>query len=309
MAKTPELSLVVPLLNEEEALPALHAALARLADGLRVDAEFLFVDDGSTDRSLEVLRRLKRADARVRVVSLSRNFGKEAALSCGLDHARGRAVVPLDADLQDPPELVGPMLDLWRQGHDVVNARRADRRSDGPLKRWTARLFYRWVNRMSVIPLPEDVGDFRLLDRKVVDALKRLPERQRFMKGLFAWVGFKTATVTYARPPRAAGATKFNGWRLWNLALEGITSFSTVPLRVWSYFGLAVSFFAFAYGFYLLVRTLLTGNDVPGYASIFLAVIFFGGLQLLSVGLLGEYLGRIFMEAKQRPLYLVREEF
>ena len=218
-------------------------------------------------------------------------------------------MIPLDADLQDPPELIPEMIAVWRRGAEVVLAKRADRRSDSPAKRRGAQLFYRFHNWLSDVPIPENAGDFRLMDRQVVEALKRLPERQRFMKGLFAWVGFKSATVEYVRPPRAAGSSRFSGWRLWNLALEGITSFSTVPLRIWTYVGLLCAFLTFVYGFYIIVRTLIYGVDVPGYASLFVAVLMLGSLQIVSIGILGEYLGRVYLESKQRPAYVVRREY
>lgn len=301
------LTLLVPILNEAPVLPELMAQLGNVARTLPLDCEFLFVDDGSTDESVAILKDLQAKDRRIKVAVLSRNFGKEAALSCGLDLAAGDAVIPLDADLQDPPEVIGEMVKLWLQGFEMVNAQRVDRSRDSAFKRVSARWFYKAINAVSDVEIPQDVGDFRLMDRKVVEALKRLPERRRFMKGLFAWIGFRTATVSYVRMPRHAGKGKFNGWKLWNFALEGITSFSTAPLRMWTYFGLLVSAMAFGYGAYLFVRTVLTGSDVPGYASIFLAILFFGGVQMVGMGLMGEYVGRIFMETKQRPLYVIRE--
>lgn len=304
----PELTIVVPFLNEEEVLKHFYEEVSDVVDALQVETEFLFIDDGSVDDSVSVLRKLKQEDSRIRILVLSRNFGKEAALTCGLEHARGEAVIPMDADLQDPPALIGEMLEKWRKGYEVVNAQRVNRSTDSWAKRMTANGFYQIINWFSDVKLPVNVGDFRLLDRKVVEVLKSLPERRRFMKGLFAWVGFKTATVEYARPERPRGKTKFNGWRLWNFALEGITSFSSMPLRIWAYVGLGISLVAFSYGLFLLIRTLATGVDVPGYASLFLAIVFFGGLQLMSMGLLGEYIGRIFTETKQRPIYVVREE-
>jgi glycosyltransferase involved in cell wall biosynthesis len=244
----------------------------------------------------------------VRAVSFSRNFGKEAALSAGLDHARGEAVIPMDVDLQDPPEVIGQMLAKWREGFDIVNGIRTDRESDSLAKRLTADLFYRTHNRLSVDKIPEHAGDFRLLDRKVVDIIRSMPERTRFMKGLFAWAGFRQASVPYVRQQRQLGATKFNYWKLWSFALDGITSASTVPLRVWSYLGVLVALLALVYAILLIVRTLIWGVDVPGYASLMVAVLFIGGLQLLSLGVLGEYVGRILIEAKQRPLYVIREK-
>jgi polyisoprenyl-phosphate glycosyltransferase len=302
-------SLIVPFYNEEKGLDQFWRRLMPVLGASGEDFELICVDDGSSDATLDLLIAAAAADGRIRVIELSRNFGKEAALTAGLDHARGAAVIPLDADLQDPPELIPEMLAAWRRGADVVLARRADRSSDSPAKRRSAALFYRFHNLLSDVPIPENAGDFRLMDRSVVEALKRLPERQRFMKGLFAWVGFKTATVEYVRPPRAQGLSRFSGWRLWNLALEGITSFSTVPLRIWTYVGLAASLLTFLYGFFIIVRTLIFGIDVPGYASLFVAVLLLGSLQMVSIGILGEYLGRVYLESKQRPPYLVRREY
>jgi polyisoprenyl-phosphate glycosyltransferase len=304
------ISVVVPFHDEAAGVAGFHRELSAALDALPAYRfEVVCVDDGSSDATLERLLELVARDARFRVLELSRNFGKEAALTAGIDAARGRAVVAIDADLQDPPELIGALLERWARGADVVVARRVDRSSDSFFKRKTAELFYRVHNRLSSVHLPENVGDFRLLDRQAVDALKTLPERQRFMKGLFAWIGFRTATVDYTRRPRAAGTTKFSGWRLWNFALEGITSFSTVPLRVWTYVGATGALLTFLYALFITVRTLILGIDVPGYASLLVAILFLGSLQLLSIGLLGEYIGRVYLEIKQRPVYIVRREF
>ncbi|HUK03646.1 MAG TPA: glycosyltransferase family 2 protein [Burkholderiales bacterium] len=301
------ISIVVPFYDEEAAIAGfeaeLGAALAALPD---CDFEVVCVDDGSRDATLERLQAVAARDPRYVVVALSRNFGKEAALTAGIDHASGAAVVPMDADLQDPPELLARLIAEWRAGAEVVVAKRVDRSTDRYLKRTVAALFYRIHNRLSDIKLPENVGDFRLMDRTVVDALRRLPERQRFMKGLFAWVGFKTCSVEYRRPARAAGQSRFTGLRLWNFALDGITSFSTLPLRIWSYIGLIGALVSFSYGAYILLRTLVFGVDVPGYASLLAATLFVGSVQLLSIGILGEYIGRIYIESKQRPTYIVR---
>jgi polyisoprenyl-phosphate glycosyltransferase len=274
-----------------------------------VDFEVVCVDDGSRDATLPALVALSHRDPRYSVIELSRNFGKEAALTAGLDAAAGDAVIPMDADLQDPPELIHEMVREWQGGHDVVLARRVDRSSDSFLKRKTAELFYRIHNRFSSVKIPENVGDFRLMDRVVVDAIKQLPEQQRFMKGLFAWVGFNAVTIDYARSPRAAGLTKFSGWKLWNFALEGITSFSSAPLKFWSYAGGVGALVSLAYALFLVIRTLVMGIDLPGYASLMVAIIFFGSVQLISVGMLGEYIGRIYMESKRRPLYVVRKRY
>jgi glycosyltransferase involved in cell wall biosynthesis len=303
-------SIVVPFHNEAGGVERFHRELSDALAALPGHRfEIVCVDDGSSDATLDELVALTARDPRVRVLELSRNFGKEAALTAGMDAARGEAVVALDADLQDPPELIGRLVEAWTGGADVVLARRTDRSSDSFLKRTTAELFYRIHNRLSSVKIPENVGDFRLLDRVAVDALKALPERQRFMKGLFAWIGFRTATVDYARRARASGASKFSGWRLWNFALEGITSFSTVPLRVWTYVGAIGAVLTFLYALFIIARVLVLGVEVPGYASLLVAILFLGSLQLLSVGVLGEYIGRVYLETKQRPVYVVRREF
>lgn len=304
------ISIVAPFHNEAGGVDGFHEALSSaLQDVPGYQFEIICVDDGSSDGTLAELVRLVERDPRVRVLELSRNFGKEAALTAGIDASRGDAVISMDADLQDPPELIARLVAAWTGGADVVLARRTDRSSDSFLKRTTAELFYRIHNRLSSVKIPENVGDFRLLDRAAVDALKALPERQRFMKGLFAWIGFRTAMVDYARRGRATGTSKFSGWRLWNFALEGITSFSTVPLRIWTYIGALGALLTFLYALFILARTLILGVDVPGYASLLVAILFLGSLQLLSVGLLGEYIGRVYLETKQRPVYLVRREF
>ena len=306
-----EFTLIIPVKDEEEAIgPCLARVvpvLEALNDPMAKSFEIMFVDDGSTDRTLEVIRQANAKDPRVRAISLSRNFGKEAALSAGLDAARGLAVVPLDVDLQDPPEALPNMIAKWRDGFDVVYGVRDNRESDSLPKRLTADLYYRAHNWLSDDKIPEHAGDFRLLDRKVVDVIRRMPERNRFMKGLFAWAGFKQAAVSYHREERKVGRTKFNYWKLWTLAIDGITSASTLPLRVWSYLGAFVALGALGYAMYIIIRTLAFGSDVPGYASLIVAVLLLGGLQLLSLGVLGEYVGRILTEAKARPLYVVRE--
>ncbi|WP_298224687.1 glycosyltransferase family 2 protein [Acidocella sp.] len=302
------LSLIVPLYNEEDVIGAFAAAVLPVLDSVPgVVWEIIFVDDGSRDGTLSRLLDLAAAESRFRVVELSRNFGKEAAMTAGLEAAQGEALVLIDADLQDPPELIPSMVAAWREGADVVLGRRSDRSTDSAMKRASASLFYQFNRHISNIDIPKNVGDFRLMDRTVVEALKRLPERQRFMKGLFAWLGFKTVAIDYARTPRAAGKSKFSGFKLWNFALEGFTSFSTAPLKVWTYLGTLGAVVALLYAMFIMVRTLVFGNQVPGYASIFVAVTFFGSVQLISIGVLGEYIGRIYMETKQRPVYLVRK--
>ncbi len=304
---TPTISVICPIHDEEDALSELFAELIPLLEASGERYEILCVNDGSRDGSLAALQTYQQDHREIRIIDLTRNFGKEAALTCGLDHARGQAVIPIDADLQDPPELILDMIRVWRQGFDVVLAQRTDRGTDSLLKRKTAEWFYRLHNLISDPPIPPNVGDFRLLDRKVVDALKQLPERRRFMKGLFAWVGFRQATIPYARRPRSAGRSKFSGWRLWNLALEGITSFSTAPLRIWSYLGLCIALLSFIFGLFIAGRTILVGRDLPGYASMITVVLFLGGIQLIGLGILGEYIGRIFNETKGRPVYIIRQ--
>lgn len=299
-------SLVIPAYNEAEGIERTLAALAPVIAGLSHPVEVVVVNDGSTDDTLDRVRAFPASGFDLVVVDLSRNFGKEAALSAGLELASGDAVIPLDADLQDPPELIPRMLELWRQGAEVVLAKRVDRSSDGWLKRNTASAFYRLMNRVSDVPIPENVGDFRLMDRCVVDTLLRLPENRRFMKGLFAWAGFRTAEIEYVRPARHAGESKFNILRLVNLAVEGITSFSTAPLRLATYVGFVVACLAFAYGAFIVLRTLIQGVDVPGYASLLSAVLFMSGLQLMALGVIGEYVGRTYLESKRRPAYVIR---
>jgi len=307
-----ELSLVIPVKDEEAAIGPCLARVIPVLEAMDDPAarsfEILFVDDGSTDTTLEVIRKAHAADPRIRGISLSRNFGKEAALTAGLDVARGKGVVPLDVDLQDPPEALPKMIAKWREGNDVVYGVRDNRETDSLPKRLTADLYYRAHNWLSSDKIPEHAGDFRLLDRRVVEVIRRMPERNRFMKGLFAWAGFKQAAVSYHREERKVGSTKFNYWKLWTLAIDGITSASTVPLRVWSYLGAFVALGALGYAIFIVIRTLTSGIEVPGYASMMVAVLFLGGLQLLSLGVLGEYVGRILTETKGRPLYVIREE-
>jgi len=308
MAEIPRLlSIVAPFFNEAENVAGFRAALLHVLDAIPGTAwEIICVDDGSTDATLPALIALT-TDPRFKIIELSRNFGKEAALTAGLDATHGDAVIPIDADLQDPPELIPEMIAAWRNGAEVVLARRSDRSSDGMMKRKTAAWFYRLHNRLSKTRIPENVGDFRLMDRSVVEALKQLPERQRFMKGLFAWVGFRTVTIDYVRASRAAGATKFSGFALWNFALEGLTSFSTAPLKIWTYLGALGAALTFAYAVFIILYTIIRGTGVPGYASLLVAVLFFGSVQLMSIGLLGEYIGRIYLETKQRPSYIIRK--
>lgn len=303
-----KLSLVIPMHNESEVLDILFARLDDVVAKLGLDAEFVCVDDGSSDTTLEQLERRAEADSRVRVLSLARNFGKEAALTAGLDHTTGDLVVPLDADLQDPPELILEFVQLWEQGYDVVYGIRSDRGSDAVGKRVSARWFYRIFNRLSDYPIPADTGDFRLMDRKVVEALRKLPERNRFNKGLFAWVGFRQIGVPYVRPPRAAGSASWSSPALWRLAFDGITSFSTTPLRIWSYVGMSAAAVAVLAAIALIARVIVFGRDVPGYASLMVVVLFCFALQMVAFGIMGEYLGRLYQEAKGRPVYILRNQ-
>jgi glycosyltransferase involved in cell wall biosynthesis len=305
----PMISILCPCYNEEETVSAFFREMMPIMESLGEPFEFVCVNDGSQDRTLESLLSFAKRDSRVRVIDLSRNFGKEAALTAAIDYAAGDAVIPIDVDLQDPPELIPEMVEKWREGYEVVLARRVDRSSDSFMKRFTAQLFYRFHNKISRPAIPENVGDFRLIDRRAVDALKTLHEHHRFMKGLFAWVGFKTCTLEYTRRARSAGKSKFNGWRLWQFALEGITSFSTFPLTMWLYLGGLISLCAFGYGLFIFLRTLIFGVELPGYASQMCLILFFGGLQLLGIGILGEYIGRTYIESKRRPIYIARSCF
>lgn len=304
-------SLVCPFHNEEMGIDAFYDAVTQEIS--RLDAfnfEVLCVDDGSQDSTLERLIALTRQDARFQVFELSRNFGKEAALTAGLDHAQGDLIIPLDSDLQDPASLISRLILAWEaSGADVVLAKRVNRQSDSLSKRLSAAAFYDTYNFLAHIKIPTNVGDCRLMTRAVVEALKLLPEKQRFMKGLFAWVGFKTVTIEYIRQPRSAGASKFSGWKLWNFALEGITSFSTLPLRVWTYLGMTGALITVLYALFIVIRTLIFGVDLPGYASLFVAVLFLGSVQLIGIGVLGEYIGRTYMESKRRPTYLLRKTY
>ncbi|MBY0337430.1 MAG: glycosyltransferase family 2 protein [Acetobacteraceae bacterium] len=303
----PALSLVVPCYNEEEVLPEFHRRATAALEAIGLPFEIVYVNDGSRDGTLPLMLGLAEADPRTAVVNLSRNFGKEIALTAGLDHARGaEAVVVIDADLQDPPEVIADLVAAWRRGFDIAYAQRTVRHGEGWVKRTTAAAFYRLMQRVGgKVELPRDTGDFRLMSRRSLDALLRLREQHRFMKGLFAWVGFPSVAVPYERAPRAAGTTKWNWWKLWNLSLEGITSFTVGPLKFATYLGLAVSFGAVLYLVQLLVRTLIFGNAVAGYPSLMAVVLFLGGVQMTMLGIIGEYLGRIFNETKGRPLYLV----
>jgi glycosyltransferase involved in cell wall biosynthesis len=301
----PLLSIVVPVFNEEASVDIFVDAAKGVLDGAGLRFEMVFVNDGSRDETLARLLDQGARDKRIRVVNLSRNFGKEAALTAGIDNARGDVLIPMDIDLQDPPELIGPFLEKWREGYDVVYGVRVARDTDTAAKRLSAGWFYRVFNWLSPVRIPANAGDFRLVDRRAVDVLRQLPERNRFMKGLFAWVGFNSIGVPYERPARATGITKFNLWGLWNFALDGLVSFSTTPLRAWFYVGVVIAGLAFLYAIFIVTRVLVLGIDTPGYASLLSAVLFMGGIQLLSLGIIGEYLGRLFVEVKGRPIYVV----
>lgn len=304
------LSLVVPVFNEADSIsPFINKINGVFSSQPDIHLEIVFINDGSSDSTLDNLIRAQSAYPNIKIIDLSRNFGKEAAITAGLEQSRGDAVVVIDVDLQDPPELIPSMIEKWREGYEVVLACRTNRDSDSWLKRASANGFY-WIhNQLSNPKIPANVGDFRLMDRVVVEALKQLPETHRFMKGLFSWVGFKSTVINYSRPKREVGVSKFNGWKLWNFALEGLTSFSTEPLRIWTYIGLAVSIPSFLFAVFIAIRVLLSGVDVPGYASIMVAVTFLGGLQLIGIGVLGEYMGRTYMESKRRPNYIIRKIF
>lgn len=302
-----KVSLVVPLYNEEQTVGVFYRAVRDEPLLHEYTLEIVLINDGSTDRTAEHARAIALADDDVVLINFSRNFGKEAALFAGLEYASGDAVVPLDVDLQDPINVIPRLIQEWRNGADVVLAKRRDRSSDGYLKRHSASLFYHLLNRIAYTHIEENVGDFRLMDRKVVDVIKALPEQQLFMKGVLSWAGFNVAIVEYDRAPRAAGQSKFNAWKLWNLALDGITSFSTLPLRLWSYIGGCISLLALVYAGVLVLDKVLFGNAVPGYPSVMTAILFLGGVQLIGIGILGEYVGRIYMEAKHRPKYVVRD--
>jgi len=305
----PLISLVVPVFNEEESVALYVQTTRSVLETAGLEFEIIFINDGSLDGTMQRLMELAEADKRIHVINLSRNFGKELALTAGIDHAIGDVLVPMDVDLQDPPEIIPKFLDKWREGYDVVYGVRSCRKYDSVAKRTTAALFYGIFNWVSPLQVPENAGDFRLIDRRVADVIRQMPERNRFMKGLFAWVGFNSVGVPYERPQRAAGSTKWGSWRLWNFALDGLFSFSTLPLRVWTYIGGIVAFFSFFYGSFIVILALTKGIDIPGYASLLTVVLFLGGLQLLSIGVLGEYLGRLFIEAKGRPLYVIESVY
>ncbi len=305
----PEISIVCPCFNEEEVIELFMKEINAVLNEINRSFEIIFINDGSQDDTMDRLLFAQKTYKNVRIINLSRNFGKEAALTAGLDNAKGEVIIPIDVDLQDPPEIIKDFILHWEKGNDVVLAKRIDRSTDSFAKRLSANIFYKFHNKIAESPIPENVGDYRLISRKVLKALQQLPESERFMKGLFAWVGFKTAVVEYKRDTRKAGNTTFNGWKLWNLAVEGITSFSTLPLKIWLYIGIVISFFSFTYGSLILLKTIFLGIDVPGYASTMTTILFLGGIQLIGIGILGEYIGRIYMESKRRPTYIIEAEY
>lgn len=302
-----KISLVVPVFNEEEAIPIFYRTV-REFDALAMhEVEIVFINDGSKDATESVINALAAADPLVIPLSFTRNFGKEPALFAGLEHATGDAVIPIDVDLQDPIEVIPHLIAKWKDGADMVLAKRTDRSTDGRLKRKSAEWFYKLHNKISNPKIEENVGDFRLMSRDIVENIRQLPERNLFMKGVLSWVGGHTEVVEYARAERVAGSSKFNGWKLWNLALEGITSFSTVPLRIWTYLGMVVAGFSFIYGAWMILDTLAFGNPVRGYPSLLVSILFLGGVQLIGIGVLGEYIGRIYTETKARPRYIIKK--
>ncbi|MBC7787106.1 MAG: glycosyltransferase family 2 protein [Methylophilaceae bacterium] len=304
----PILTVIVPAFNEEEVLPIFHRRLVDALSQITSNWEVLYIDDGSSDKTVDIIKLLQATHSTISLAKLTRNFGKEAAVSAGLKLARGQAVVVIDADLQDPPELIPEMMTVWQQdGVDMVNMRRRTREGETWFKKATAHAFYRVINQLSDVEIPADVGDFRLISRRAVDALNQLPETNRFMKGLFAWVGYKQVTVEYDRQPRAAGNTKWHYLKLWNFALEGITGFSVVPLKIATYAGFISAAGAFIYGLVFFIKTLIFGDPVHGFPTLIVTILILGGLQLMATGILGEYLGRLFIESKQRPLYLLEE--
>ncbi|HIE2221297.1 TPA: glycosyltransferase family 2 protein [Serratia marcescens] len=302
-----KISLVVPVFNEEEAIPLFYQSVRKFKLFEHIDVEIVFVNDGSSDTTEEIISSLAINDPKVKAVNFTRNFGKEPALFAGLEAATGDAIIPIDVDLQDPIDVIPHLLNKWQDGADVVLAKRMDRQCDGRMKRKTAEWFYRVHNKISKPAIEENVGDFRLMTKEVVENIKLLPERNLFMKGILSWVGGNVAIVEYSRAERVAGTSKFNGWKLWNLAIEGITSFSTFPLRVWAYIGFFVAAISFMYGAWMIIDKVIWGNPVAGYASIIVSILFLGGVQLIGIGVLGEYIGRIYIETKRRPRYIIKK--
>ncbi|MFN8674370.1 MAG: glycosyltransferase family 2 protein [Candidatus Sericytochromatia bacterium] len=303
------ISIVAPAYNEYENLNFFYQRMKVVLEKITENWEIVFVNDGSKDNTLQEMIRLNSIDNRVKIVDFSRNFGKEVALTAGLDYAIGQVIIPIDTDLQDPPELIYDMIELWKKGNDVVYATRTKREGETWIKKATAYLFYDFINKMTKITIPRNTGDYRLMDRKVLDSLKELKETHRFMKGLFSWVGYKQVSLPYVREPRYAGVTKFNYWKLWNFAIEGITSFSIAPLQFATYLGFLVFAFSFLYAVIIIIKTAIFGSDVKGYPSLMVTMLFMGGVQLITIGVIGEYVGRIYNEVKQRPLYIVNRKY
>lgn len=303
------ISIVVPCYNEEDNVKPFLDRITPILEDINLSYEIIFINDGSSDNTLNILKEQKQNKEYIRILNLSRNFGKEAALTAGLEHSIGEVAIPIDADLQHPPELIIKFIEKWREGYDVVAAKRTTRTGESGIKKLSAKLFYNLNNRISDIEIPRDIGDFRLMSRKVIEALKDLPENQRFMKGIFAWLGFKTTIVKYEQEERQEGESSFNAWKLWNFAIDGITSFSTAPLRVWFYIGLVISFISFLLAVSLLIQVMMDGIVLPGYVSTITMVLFLGGIQLIGIGILGEYIGRIYMESKRRPTYIIEDEY
>lgn len=305
----PDISIIVSVYNEEDSLDIFFKTIRQTMEQKKdYHYEIICVDDGSTDDTFSLLQKYAQEDFRIKVIKFSRNFGKEYGLMAGLKYCSGRAAVPIDVDLQDPPELILQFIEKWEDGYDMVYGIRNDRASDTWLKRWTAKLFYKTYNLMTRSPIPYNAGDYRLIDRKIIDTILELPERNIFMKGIFGWTGFKSCGIKYVRQKRVAGVSKWNYWKLWNFALDGITASTTLPLRIWTYLGSMLSFLGLLYALYIIIRTITYGADVPGYASLLVFILLVGGVQMIILGILGEYIGRIFIEVKHRPLYIVEKE-
>ena len=309
MKKIVDLSIIVPMYNEEENIDLFFKSVQTVLKKIKeLTYEFICINDGSQDKTLDILKKYAKKDKSVKIISFSRNFKKEQALYAGLEHCTGKAAIVIDVDMQDPPELIEEFVQKWKEGFEVVYGIRTDRNADTFLKKITANSFYKIHNLISETKIPDNVGDFRLMDRKVINSVLKIKEKKLFMKGIFNWVGFKSIGIQYKRQQRAAGSTKWNYWKLWNFALDGITSSTTLPLRIWTYFGGLVACFSFLYGLFIIIRTLILGIDVPGYASLLVCILFLGGIQLGALGIFGEYIGRILIEVKDRPLYIIDEK-
>ncbi|KIE05879.1 putative glycosyltransferase [Candidatus Jidaibacter acanthamoeba] len=304
-----KISIVIPCYNESQGIKEAYMSIMQTIGHLKKTYEIIFINDGSQDDTIEALNEIYLNHDHIKIIDLTRNFGKEAALTCGLDYASGDIIIPMDADFQDPPELIPSMISLWQQGYDVVLAKRNNREGESFIKKFTAKMFYKLFLKLSKTPLPENTGDFRLMDKKVVEKIKLLREKNRFMKGIFSWVGFKTATITFDRPKRKHGQTSWDYRKLFSFALDGIFSFSTLPLKIWLYIGVMISLFSLSYALFLVLRTIFYGIELPGYASIMVAILFMGGVQLISLGVIGEYIARVYKETKNRPIYLINEVY